>query len=206
MNEDWVLCAEDLNQSPIDLTGAEEFHLPPIEIVMPEGQEAEVLNQGSVADALKTYALVQAHFHAPSEHTLDGEHYPMEMHFVHQAGDGPLAVLGLLIDEGEHNPGIEVLWTQLSASAGTRATVEIPDDLTEYLFPLDATGYFHYEGSLTTPPCSEGVRWYVRKAPTEFSKEQIAAFTAVYDHNNRPVQPLSDRVLSFDGDPELIVR
>ena len=226
MNEDWVLCAEGSSQSPIDLTGAEESHLPPIEIVMPAGQEAEVLNQGSVADALdnghtiqinvphgealivggKTYALVQAHFHAPSEHTLDGEHYPMEMHFVHQAGDEALAVLGLLIDEGEHNAGIEVLWKQLSASTGTRATVEIPDDLTEYLFPLDATGYFHYEGSLTTPPCSEGVRWYVRKAPTEFSKEQIAAFTAVYDHNNRPVQPLGDRVLSFDGDPELIVR
>jgi carbonic anhydrase len=226
MNEDWVLCAEGSSQSPIDLTGAEESHLPPIEIVMPAGQEAEVLNQGSVADALdnghtiqinvphgealivggKTYALVQAHFHAPSEHTLDGEHYPMEMHFVHQASDGALAVLGVLIKEGAENQGIAPLWAHLPEGPGAETTVQIPAVFAQQVLPDVGSGFYHYDGSLTTPPCSEGVKWYVRLTPTEFSESQIAAFTAEYDHNNRPVQALNERTLYKDASPSVTVR
>jgi carbonic anhydrase len=127
----------------------------------------------------------------------------MEMHFVHQAEDGALAVVGVLIDEGAENPSIAPLWAQLAKAPGTETTVQIPADFTDHIFPEDARGIFYYTGSLTTPPCIEGVKWYVRNMPIRFSKAQIAAFTKVYDHNNRPVQRLNDRTLSYDANPAL---
>jgi carbonic anhydrase len=226
MNPAWSLCAEGRGQSPIDLAGAAETELPEVEIHMPSAREVAVLNQAGVLGALdnghtiqinsktgetltvgdKIYSLVQFHFHAPSEHTVDGEHFPMEIHFVHQAEDGALAVVGLLIEEGARNPGIAPLWAQLAGASGTETTVQIPAEFADHIFSGDATGIYHYDGSLTTPPCSEGVRWYVSKTPTRFSKDQIAAFTAIYDHNNRPVQALNDRTLYLDGNPTVTVR
>jgi carbonic anhydrase len=221
MNSEWALCAEGREQSPIDLTNATETELPAVTIDTPSEQEVEVLNQAGVIHELdnghtiqvnaktsekltvgdKSYALVQFHFHAPSEHTVDGEHFPMEMHFVHQAEDGALAVVGVLIDEGTDNPAITPLWAQLPEAVGTETTVQIPAGFADYIFPDVGTGFYHYGGSLTTPPCSEGVTWYVRKTFTTLSKEQIAAFTAVYDHNNRPVQALNERTLYLDENP-----
>ncbi len=225
MDPAWSLCAEGRGQSPIDLANATEFELPASEIHTPSKQEVEVLNQAGVIGALdnghtiqinsktgetlsvgdKTYALVQFHFHAPSEHTVDGPHFPMEMHFVHQAQDGALAVVGVLIAEGPENPGIVPLWEQLAAAPGTRTMIRIPAGFAEHVFSGEATRIYHYDGSLTTPPCSEGVQWYVRKTPTQLSKDQIAAFTAIYDHNNRPVQALNDRTLSLDENPAVTI-
>ena len=221
MDSDWILCAEGREQSPVDLANAAKIDLPQVAIHMPSDQDVEVMNQEGVIDALdnghtiqintrgtermsvgdQTYALVQFHFHAPSEHTLDGEHFPMEMHLVHQAEDDSLAVVGVLVEEGAENPGIAPLWEQLPRGSGTETTLQIPAEFAEQLFSGDPTGVFHYRGSLTTPPCSEGVSWYVRRTPTQLSKDQIAAFTAVYDHNNRPVQALNDRTLSLDEKP-----
>ena len=225
MDSEWALCAEGLEQSPIDLANAAPIELPAVEIDTPSDQEVEVLNQEGVIDALdnghtiqintksaesmsigdKTYALVQFHFHAPSEHTVGGEHFPMEMHFVHQADDGALAVVGVLIEEGVENPSIAPLWAQLTEAPGTQATVQIPPEFAEHVFSGDATGVYHYGGSLTTPPCSEGVNWYVRRTPTQLSKDQIAAFTAYYDHNNRPVQALGERTLYLDETPNVTI-
>jgi carbonic anhydrase len=199
--------------------------LPAAELHTPSDQEVEVLNQEGVIDALdnghtiqintkgvervsvgdKTYASLQFHFHAPSEHTVDGEHFPMEMHFVHQAEDGELAVVGVLIEEGAENPSLAPLWAQLVHAPGTQATVQVPPAFAEHVFSGEATGVYHYRGSLTTPPCSEGVKWYIRRTPTQLSKEQIAEFTAVYDHNNRPVQALGDRTLHLDEDPTVTI-
>jgi carbonic anhydrase len=225
MDPRWNLCGEGREQSPIDLASATETDLPVVEIHVPSEQEVEMLNQGGVIGALdnghtiqinsktgetltvgdKTYVLVQFHFHAPSEHTIDGKHYPMEMHLVHQAQDGALAVVGVLIEEGVENPGIAPLWSQLAEPPGTEATVRIPAGFSDHIFPGDTKGVYHYSGSLTTPPCSEGVKWYVRETPTQLSKEQIAAFTAIYDHNNRPVQALNDRTLYLDQNPAVVV-
>ena len=130
----------------------------------------------------------------------------MEMHFVHQAEEGALAVVGVLIDEGAQNPSIAMLWDQLPTQHGVEATVQLPPEFANHIFFGDASGVYHYEGSLTTPPCSEGVKWYIRKTPTQLSKEQIAAFTAVYDHNNRPVQALRGRTLYLDEDPTLTIQ
>ncbi len=218
MNSEWSLCAEGFEQSPIDLANASAIELPGLDLHLPSEQEVEVLNQEGVIGALdnghtiqinsktgetmtagdKTYALVQFHFHAPSEHTVDGEHFPMEMHFVHQAADGALAVVGVLIEEGAENPAIAPLWAQLAAAPVTETTVRIPAEFADHIFSGEPTGIFHYDGSLTTPPCSEGVKWYVRKTPTQLSADQIAAFTTIYNHNNRPVQPLNDRTLYQD--------
>jgi carbonic anhydrase len=226
MSPEWSLCAEGREQSPIDLANATEIELPGVELDTPSGQEVKVLNQEGVIGALdnghtiqinsrtgetltvgdKTYALVQFHFHAPSEHTVDGEHFPMEMHFVHQAEDGALAVVGVLIEEGAENSSIAPLWKQLARAPGTEATVQIPAEFADHLFTGDPGGVYHYGGSLTTPPCSEGVSWYVRRTPTRLSQDQIAAFTAVYEHNNRPVQALNDRTLYLDEDPTVTVR
>jgi carbonic anhydrase len=226
LDPEWILCAEGLSQSPIDLAYTMEIQLPQTDIDLPSAQEVEMLNQKGVINRLdnghtiqinaktgetltvgdKTYALVQFHFHAPSEHTVNGKHFQMEMHFVHQAEDGELAVVGVLIEEGAHNPGIAPLWEHLGHAPGTSMTVRIPAGFGDHIFSGDACGVYHYDGSLTTPPCSEGVMWYIRKTPSQLSKEQIAAFTAVYDHNNRPVQPLNDRELYLDKKPSLTVR
>jgi carbonic anhydrase len=226
MDSEWALCAAGLEQSPLDLANASVTELPGVGIHLPSGQEVEVLNQAGVIDALdnghtiqinlktgetltvgdKTYALVQFHFHAPSEHTVDGEHFPMEMHFVHQAEDGALAVVGVLIEEGAENSSIAPLWEQLAAAPGTQATIQIPAEFADHIFSGDPTGVYHYRGSLTTPPCSEGVNWFVRRTPTQLSRDQIAAFTAVYDHNNRPVQALKSRTLYLDENPTVTVR
>ena len=225
MDSEWILCAEGLEQSPIDLANAAELQLPVVEIHTPSDQLVEVLNQEGVIDALdnghtiqintkgaekvsvgeKSYALVQFHFHAPSEHTVDGKHFPMEMHFVHQAVNGALAVVGLLIKEGAENPSIAPLWAQLAEAPGTETTIQIPPDFNDYLFSGDATGIYHYDGSLTTPPCSEDVKWYVRKTPTQLSKAQIAAFTEVYDSINRPVQVLNNRTVYLDKNPTVTI-
>jgi len=226
MDPAWSVCAEGREQSPIDISSATEIELPAIIINRPSEREFEVLNQAGVVDALdnghtiqvnsKTgetiaigdgiFALVQFHFHAPSEHTVDGKHFPMEMHFVHQADNGSLAVVGVLIEEGAANAGIAPLWAQLDAAPGTNATIDVSAELAEHVFPDIGTGLHHYEGSLTTPPCSEGVKWYVRKTPTQLSREQIAAFTAVYNHNNRPVQALNGRTLYLDENPNVSIR
>ena len=221
MDSEWTLCSEGREQSPIDLVNAAPVELPEVEIDTPSDQEVEVLNQAGVIDALdnghtiqintksaesmsighKTYVLLQFHFHAPSEHTVGGDHFPMEMHFVHQAEDGALAVVGVLVEEGADNPSIAPLWEQLSEARGKEATVQIPPEFAEHVFSGDPAGLYHYRGSLTTPPCSERVSWYVRRTPTQLSKDQIAAFTAYYDHNNRPVQALNDRTLYLDENP-----
>jgi len=224
MNSAWALCAEGREQSPIDLTNARETELPAVTIDTQSEQEVEVLNQAGVIHELdnghtiqvnskvgtmtvgdEIYALLQFHFHAPSEHTVDGEHFPMEMHFVHQAADGTLAVVGVLLEEGAPNPGIAPLWAQLPEAPGTETTVQIPAGFADYIFPDVGTGFYHYVGSLTTPPCSESVKWYVRKTRTQLSKDQIAAFTAVYNHNNRPVRGRNERTVYLDENPTVIV-
>jgi carbonic anhydrase len=225
MNPEWLQCAGGRRQSPIDLTNATETQLPATVIHTLSEQEVEVLNQSGVIRELdnghtiqvnsktgetmtvgdETYALLQFHFHAPSEHTVDGEHFPMEMHFVYQAADGALAVAGLFIDEGAENPSIVPLWAQLPEAAGTETTIRIPAGFDEDIFPDVGTGFYHYEGSLTTPPCSEGVKWYVRTTPTRLSKGQIASFTARYDHNNRPIQAPNGRALYLDKNSTVTV-
>ena len=225
MNPDWKTCSEGKAQSPIDLAVPKEIVLPEFFFRFPSDTEVEVLNQEGVIDALdnghtiqvnaqtgeymrvegKTYWMLQFHFHSPSEHTVDGRHYPMEVHFVHMARDGALAVVGVFAEVGAENLGFAPIWPQLMKGPGMRSVVTVPAEFTQLAFLGEATGAYHYEGSLTTPPCTEGVHWFIRRTPTQFSAEQIAVFTAMYDHNNRPVQPLNERVVHLDPKPKVTI-
>lgn len=142
--------------------------------------QVNVKNGGKLILDGQEYTLVQFHFHGHSEHTIDGKQYALEGHLVHKSADGHLAVVGIMFNEGKNNPVLD------NVLGGIGRTIRIdPQDL----LPHDKKHYYHYVGSLTTPPCTEGVQWYVLKAPMTASKDQIADMRAYYDHNYRPVQP-----------------
>ena len=142
------------------------------------------------------YELVQFHFHSPSEHTFDGKHAPLEVHYVHRSTGGQLAVLGARIEEGEHEPLLDPILAALPERPGDSRHLEGLDLDMSQLRPLPQE-YFVYEGSLTTPPCSEGVLWIVMGELRQISPDQMAALTPLLHENNRPVQPLGDRQLSL---------
>lgn len=143
----------------------------------------------------KEYKLLQFHYHAHSEHTIDGNYYPIEVHFVHKHSDVDYAVLGVMFEEGEENKLFAKYLEHFPASKGDFAS----EDMIELksLFPSDLS-YYYYSGSLTTPPCSEVVNWYVLKSPLKASKEQIEKFAEILHNNYRPIMPLNNReVLSY---------
>jgi carbonic anhydrase len=155
-----------------------------IEIIPEDIGETNAITLDSVQ-----FILQQAHFHAPSEHTIDGVPADMEVHLVHRDASGNLAVIGILINEGQDN----AVFGELFASIPTEgsAALETPINLAD-LF-TSVSHLFRYDGSLTTPPCTEGVKWSVAVQPITAASTQIEAFTALYSGNNRPIQPLNER-------------
>ncbi|TWI57963.1 carbonic anhydrase [Halalkalibacter nanhaiisediminis] len=152
---------------------------------------ATELNNGIIVEG-QEYQLVQFHFHTPSEHQFNGQHYDMELHLVHQDINGKLAVLGVMIQEGKENENLASVWDDLPKEE-TENEIPINEPINlQNLLPEDQSS-FHYTGSLTTPPCTEEVKWIVFKQPIEMSKEQIQAFQEIFEENHRPVQPLIER-------------
>jgi carbonic anhydrase len=136
---------------------------------------------------------LQFHFHSPSEHTVGGKPYDMVAHLVHQSDDGQLGVIGVLIKKGKANAVIDAIWANLPRHAGEHKQSDTQINVAEL---LPAThGYYNYSGSLTTPPCSEGVNWIVLQTPVEVSAEQVAAFTSLFSKSVRPVQPIHGRTI-----------
>jgi carbonic anhydrase len=217
LDTQYATCASGRAQSPIDIVNATPNaqlpaltgRLKPATLhIVHHVHRADVVNTGhsiqvNYADAdtitvgSDVYALQQYHFHSPSEHQIAGASFPMEMHLVHKSADGRLAVVGVLIREGRHNAAFDPVWSGLPATKGAEVvhdsvTVDVDD-----LLPAVRTTY-RYDGSLTTPPCSEGVQWFVLTTPIELSPEQIAAFRQALARNSRPVQPLNGRVIAQD--------
>jgi carbonic anhydrase len=201
-------CSSGIEQSPIDLSGA-----LPAGVTSPRprwlpARGGMVINNGHTIQVdLKdgggieldgvTYVLKQFHFHHPSEHTIDGKAFPLELHLVHAASDGRLAVMGVMFHEGTANPALDAIWATAPAKVG-KAAVAFEIDASNFL-PKGAAAY-RYEGSLTTPPCSETVRWTVMMEPQTASPSQIAVFSKLFPWNARPVQPLNRRyVLKTSG-------
>ena len=150
-----------------------------------------------------TWTLAQFHFHAPSEHTVDGMSYPLEMHLVHlDAAGRPAAVVGVFIRVGKENAALARAFQRLPAKEGETIVPHGERVDAWALLPADKT-FFTYAGSLTTPPCTEGITWYVLKAPIEMSRAQIAAYTKLehLGHTNRPIQSLAGRVVRVDSTP-----
>ena len=217
---DYSLCRDGVLQSPIDLRDAEPRPLPQLtrayqpaslriirhehvvdvidngHTIQVNSDDGSVLRIGDAA-----FELAQFHFHAPSEHTVIGRHSPMEMHLVHQSDSGELAVIGVLIEEGSHNAAFEPVWADLPDEVGEEIHLEhIAVDIDD-LLPTSHRSY-RYMGSLTTPPCSEGVSWLVFAEPIQLSTEQIRAFTEIIHENNRPVQPRGARAVLIDQTDE----
>ena len=205
VKSDYALCKTGKNQSPINITSAVKADLPPIQFAYQPSQ-LRIINNGHsiqvnyaegsfITVGGKQYQLVQFHFHHPSEEMIKGKQFDMVAHLVHKSADGNLAVNAVLIKMGKANAFIENLWAHLPKEEGMEeAPANVTDDASG-LLPAEH-GYYTYPGSLTTPPCTEGVTWYVLKAPIELSNAQINKFAHYYKHNARPVQPLDNRVVS----------
>jgi carbonic anhydrase len=202
LKKEFVFCARGKKQSPIDINRAIEtrigdikfsYHDVPLKIIN-NGHTIQVnYAPGSSAELSgKTYKLLQFHFHTPSENTVDGAPYDMEMHLVHKNRIGGLGVVAVFMKKGEHNSALGKLWSNLTEEENKEKVVKYLNINASDLLPEDKT-YYHFNGSLTTPPCSEGVDWNVLKTPVEVSEKQIAKFKKLFRHNARPVQPLNNR-------------
>ena len=141
------------------------------------------------------YDLAQFHFHTPSEHQLNGKSSPLEIHFVHNTAEGKLAVVGAMVKTGAENAALKPLFAKLPATQEAKNQLEVDPAA---LLPAKLE-YFTYQGSLTTPPCSEGVRWMVLETPIAASKAQIDAFRKLFPQNARPIQPLHARSIELEG-------
>lgn len=146
----------------------------------------------------RKYELAQFHFHSPSEHELNGQSYDMEMHLVHQDKNGNFAVLGLMIKEGKENKLLKPLWGRLPKEK-TEEPIAINESVDLRVLVPSNHKLFYYKGSLTTPPCTEGVEWVVLTSPIEMSKEQIFTYKQIFPKSNRPVQPLNKREVLLDN-------
>ncbi|WP_130617451.1 carbonic anhydrase [Dyella amyloliquefaciens] len=210
----FAACGNGMAQSPIDLEShdakpgkAGEFHID-----YEKGDVALVNNghtvQANVADAKDTvvfdgdtYHLAQFHFHSPSEHTTDQKRFPLEIHFVNQDGAKHILVVGVMVKLGDENPTLAPVFRSLppaSSRASVTAAAPIPVDLASVL-PKNHEAYV-YNGSLTTPPCTEGVRWVVLSHPIEMSKDQVASFSRMFPDNHRPLQKVNGREIDDDTD------
>jgi carbonic anhydrase len=202
-----LACADGTQQSPIDIANAKVADLPDLKFawtasdgsVVNNGHtiQVDVKAGGTLTIGATTYTLAQFHFHGPSEHTIGGKNYPLEVHFVHKDASGKLAVVGVLVGEGAENKAFAPIIDKLPSKENTPAELGTSLALTSMLPGVKAT--YRYAGSLTTPPCSEGVAWNVMAQPMTMSKAQIDAITShFHEANNRPTQKLNGRELDLD--------
>ena len=208
LKTEFATCKLGKEQSPIDIRGAvKSSTLPALGFEYSQGGAEEVNNGhtiqvnlaagGQVKLASGTYKLLQFHFHTPSEERINGKSYPLVAHLVHRNDAGNLAVVAVLFKEGKANPVLAKLFDVMPAKAEEK--VELAGGFNPVdLLPAKQT-YYAFAGSLTTPPCSENVRWQVLKEPVSISKAQLAQFKKLYPMNARPTQPLNGRSVEISG-------
>lgn len=204
LSQDFAVCQTGTRQSPIDINRAQimpanlgDIHFS-YQAITPEiinnGHTVQVnYAKGSgITVGEREFQLAQFHFHTPSENTVNGKAFDMEMHLVHKNAQGDLAVVGVFFKQGKHNAELDKLWPQLPEHSGEKKVLSENQLSAANLLP-ENRAYAHFNGSLTTPPCSEGVNWFVINEPLEASKEQIARISEIIGHNARPVQALNNR-------------
>lgn len=208
LSPDYAACSQGKQQSPVDITHAEHAKLPVIEFNY-KPSSLDVINNGhtiesdyepgsSITIDGKTYNLVQFHFHHMSENAVNGEHFPLEGHLVHKSADGKLAVVAVFFKEGPANSAIETVWAHMPKTAVNENKPKGLKVDASQLLPENRE-YYTFPGSLTTPPCTEGVTWLVMSHKMTASKEQIAAFAVLDPNDARPVQPLNGRKIELGG-------
>jgi len=206
LSEEYAACETGESQSPINIVPDEvmEAELPALQFDYGSAEfsledtgysyKATPAGENTLTVGEDSYRLLQFHEHTPGEHDVAGESFPMEVHFVHQNDAGDLAVVGVMIQEGSENAAWAGLVEAVDGGAGSFSTGDLAS-----LLPSDRS-YFTYPGSLTTPPCSEGVRWILLEEPVSMSAEQVAIFREAHGQTDRPTQPLNGREVRFSGD------
>lgn len=205
LSSDFAICSTGQNQSPINFEDiitykpvnlAFNYRNTPLNIVN-NGHTVQVnYSPGSTVSINgKEYELIQFHFHTPSEHTINGEATALELHLVHKNKKGEIAVIGILIKPGQENLLIKKIWEKISSEKSEHYLHHVMINANDFI--PQQHSHYHYIGSLTTPPCTEGVNWIVFNTPIEISEEQIATFTKIYELNARPVQPINQRLINF---------
>ncbi|MGI9455124.1 MAG: carbonic anhydrase [Aeoliella sp.] len=198
---EYILAKDGKQQSPIDIRDTLPRPLPRIDFHYRPSRIHLIYNGHTIQEnedpggfatvSDRKFELQQFHFHAPSEHTVGGKQFPMEMHLVHKSEDGTSGVVAVFIQEGEHNRAFDPVWDSLPDANRPQQDTEFKIDASS-LLPED-TSYYSYDGSFTTPPCTEQVKWVILAQPVSLSKQQISRFRAVIHDNNRPVQPVHGR-------------
>ncbi|MBD2362697.1 carbonic anhydrase family protein [Anabaena minutissima FACHB-250] len=213
LSHDFALCELGRDQSPINIVNAVTdkpkrifFDYKPTPLVIVNNGHTIQVNYApgsTVTINGEKYTLLQFHFHTPSEHTIEGKASAMELHLVHRNDAGQLSVVGIMMKEGTANRLINAIWKYIPApgetktvSDGLGATVSHPTINAAGFLPK-TKAYFSYPGSLTTPPCSQGVRWNVLVEPITVSNEQITTFQKLYQVNARPIQPINGRIIEL---------
>ena len=206
LSSKYALCRDGKNQSPVDLVADFRVDLPEL-VFEYHGTPIHETNNGHtimlkvsgesylvVPEKDWRFKLLQGHFHSPSEHTINGESFPMEIHLVHSDEAGQFTVVGIMVEEGEENAMLNRIWAFMPEQVGE--SKESPLTVFEAGVMPPTRNYFSYDGSLTTPPCTEGVRWIVLRDPFTASAEQIARFKErVGPSTNRPTQPHNARMI-----------
>ncbi|PHR92834.1 MAG: hypothetical protein COA69_05770 [Robiginitomaculum sp.] len=203
LSDEFTMCATGRLQSPFNITVDIKAYLPALGLgynavplkVLNNGHTIQVdqADAGQLSVDGKTYNLLQFHFHAHSEHTIDGKTFPLEMHLVHASAQGELAVVGVMIEEGAPNAELAKIWQHMPSGEGEVAQEGLNVEVRK-LLPASRK-YARFMGSLTTPPCSEGVNWHMLSTPITASAEQIAAFKAIFPMNARPLQSKNNRLV-----------
>jgi carbonic anhydrase len=204
LSPEFAPCKTGHHQAPIDIRNAQKADLPPIHFDY-RSSPLHIIDNGhtvminyapgsSIRVGAKQYTLKQFHFHRPSEEKIDGKTYDMVVHLVHADEDGNLAVVAVLLEKGDNNPLIRELWSDLPKEKEKEEKLDTVTINVASLLPADRA-YYTFSGSLTTPPCSENVTWFVLKHPVAISAEEIEQFAKLYRHDARPTQPLYDRVV-----------
>ena len=202
LKPEFAACKTGHRQSPIDIRNPRKTDLPPIEFDY-KASPLHIIDNGhtiminyaagsSISIGGKKYVLKQFHFHRPSEEKINGKGYDMVVHLVHADDAGELAVVAVLLKHGQDNPLVHELWNDLPKEKEKEELLDnVQIDVTQ-LLPADH-GYYTFPGSLTTPPCSENVTWFVLKHPVSVTSAEISQFSKLYRHDARPTQPLYDR-------------
>ena len=206
LSKNYAVCAAGKNQSPINIEGAlaaddlphlaMEYHPRDARTIINNDHSVQVdYAKGSeLVIAEQHFFLKQFHVHSPSENTIEGRSFPLEMHLVHSDKNNQLAVVAVMFELGDANPEIEKMIHDFPEQHQDKQELDELVNINGLLPEQDA--YYRFNGSLTTPPCSEGVRWYVMKQPMTISQAQLTAISEeLHQHNNRPVQPLNARII-----------
>ncbi len=202
LSPEFATCSTGKNQTPINITDTVEAELFPLDLKY-NAVPLDIVNNGHTVQVNYapgstlsfngiTFDLLQFHFHTPSENHIEGNSFLMEAHLVHKNGSGGLGVVGVTFDAGEENPFIAKIWEHLPAKSGDHNKVNYVQLNVADMLPV-SKDYYRFNGSLTTPPCSEGVLWLMMKNSVTVSSEQVLKIHRIMGDNNRPLQPVNAR-------------